>query len=200
MKKIAIIFAGVLAVASTPAFAQGRSGSAPGLGAGNAGGGFGNSQGAGPPSGTPGWSSDPRSAAGGVAESQGRFGRDFAQQRQLTQAEQAQLIRQSIKNYQSKSESHKLEAIARRDAALAGEPLNMSSKEIRKAFKQDMEDWRDAFRISREDWQSQRDLWLLDADALTPEEWAARRAGWFEARDAWIAQQVEWAKSHSNDG
>jgi hypothetical protein len=63
-----------------------------------------------------------------------------------------------------------------------------------------MEEWRDTFRIERKAWQDLRDRLLVDEDELTPEQRAARHAEWFEARDARIARQVEWAKAHGNEG
>jgi hypothetical protein len=36
-----------------------------------------------------------------------------------------------------------------------------------------------------------REQWLVDANALTGEQWALRRANWFTARDAWIAQRLQ---------
>ena len=76
----------------------------------------------------------------------------------------------------------------------------MSRKEIRAELKEDMEQWREAFGIERKAWQDLRDQLLVEEDDLTPEQWAARRAEWFEARDAWIARQQDWAPSHGNEG
>jgi len=202
MHKMAYAALGALALAASPAFAQGQSGGhAGGGGMGGAmSGGVGNPMGAGAPGGVPGWNSDPRSAAGEVADSHGAFGREHAEQRQLTQAEQAQLLSDRADELRNQSAKRRADAFALRDKMRAGHGSSMSAKDIRQALRQDMEDWRDAFRISREDWQGQRDQWLVDRESLTPEQWAERRAMWFEARDSWIADQVTRAKAMAADG
>ncbi len=205
MKRIAILVAGTLALGAAPAFAQAHGG--PGGGAGNAGGGamgnaggMGGSMGNGPPMSVPGQSSDPMSAARSIANERGQFGRDFAEQQKMNQAEQAQMIRDRIDHYTGQSAERRSAAMAMRDAAKSGTNPGLSSKELRAQFKDDMEAWRDAFNIGRKDWKDQRDQWLVDADSLTPEQWAERRAAWFEARDAWIAKQKDWAMAHGGTG
>jgi hypothetical protein len=43
-----------------------------------------------------------------------------------------------------------------------------------------------------------RDQWVLDRSSLTAEQWAERRAAWFAARDAWIANQKATAMARRN--
>lgn len=196
MKNITILTAVALALTASSALAQGRGGGG-GPPAGVPGGGAG--AGAGPPMTVPGRTADPSTTAQEIASQQGQFGRDFAEQQQMNQAEQAQMMRDRAAEFVASSEERKLEAFARRDAARAGQPINMSSKEIRAELKEDMEEWRETFRIGRSDWQQLRDEILVDAGELTPEQWADRRAQWFEIRDAWIAEQTGWAQSHGNN-
>ena len=141
----------------------------------------------------PGRSADPMGGARDIASQRGEFGREFGAQQRQSQAQQANAIREKLDKYASSTKGSRDEAIARRDALKSGTRPGLSSAELREAFKDDMEEWRDAFRIGRADWQAQRDQWLVDAETLTPEQWTQRRADWFDMRDAWIAQQRERA-------
>ena len=154
---------------------------------------MGGGMGAGPPMSVPGRSGDAMGGARDIASQRGQFGRDFAEQQRQTQAEQAKLMRERAEDYRRDSMGARAEALARRDALKSGQRPGLSSEELRAAFKDDLEEWRDAFRIGRADWQAQRDQWLVDAETLTPEQWTQRRADWFDARDAWIAKQKDWA-------
>lgn len=200
MKKFAILAASVFALAAVPSLAQSQGGGGGGGSGGGHGGGMGNAggMGAGPPMSVPGRSAEPMGSARDIAGQRGQFGRDFAEQQRQTQAERAQMIRDRIENYSSQSSDRRAEAFARRDAAKNGAAPGLSSKELRAEFKADMEEWRDAFGIGRRDWQEQRNQWIVDADSLTPQQWAEHRATWFEARDAWIAKQKDWAASRGD--
>jgi hypothetical protein len=216
MRKVAIIALASLAMAASPALAQGRGGGhGGGGGAGdNAGGGMGMGggmgagggmgmgmgNGAGPPMTVPGQTDDPRSAASDIASQRGQFGRDFAQQQKMNQADQARMIRDRVRDYTTSTDRDRTEALKMRDEARTGKPVRQSSQEIRAQLKQDMENWRDTFKVGRKDWQQVRDQILVDAGTLTPAQWAERRAQWFDARDQWIAKQVEWAQTHGGTG
>jgi hypothetical protein len=80
--------------------------------------------------------------------------------------------------------------MALRQDALAGNPIPVSSSEIRAQLQQDMEDWRKTFKIDKAQFEGLRDQIVVEADALTPAQWADRRAQWFELRDEWIAQEM----------
>lgn len=203
MRKVALVTALTLAMAASPALAQGQSGGAPGggppAGVGGPGGGPGGGMGAGPPMTPPGQTGDPSAAARDLADLRGQHGRDFAEQRRMDNIERAELRPERLDDFVSRSADRRAEAFALRDAARAGQPVGKSSKELRRELRRDMEAWREAFRVDRKAWQDLRDQLLVDEDDLTPEQWAARRAEWFEARDAWIARQREWAQSRGNN-
>lgn len=208
MRKLFIPAIGALALVSAPAMAQGNSGGAGGGGMGNGGGvgnaggmggSMGNPMGSGPPMSVPGRSAEPRGAASDIASQRGQFGRDHAQAQGLDRAEQARMLREVMADYRGQSEDRRQQAFAMRDNARQGNMSGMSARDIRRALREDMEEWREAFNIARRDWQAQRDLWLVDRESLTAQEWAERRASWFEARDAWIAAQVERAQDMEND-
>ena len=203
MKKVALITALTLAMAASPALSQGRSGDAPGGGppAGVGGpGGPGGGMGAGPPMTPPGQTDDPSGAARDLADLKGQHGRDFAEQQRMDHADHAAMQRERLNDFVNRSAERRAEAFALRDAARAGQPVGMSRKEIRAELKEDMEAWKETFGIERKAWQDLRDQLLVSEEDLTPEQWAARRAEWFEARDAWIARQQDWAPSHGNEG
>jgi len=187
MRKLTVALMTAAAIVAGPALAQGRGG-----GGGNGHGAGPGGMGAGPPMSVPGRSADARGTARDIANQRGQFGRDFAEQRRMTQAEQAQLYRDRLNAYRGASDARRADALARAEAARAGRG---SKADARAALKRDMEEWRDAFQIGRSDWQAQRDQWLLDRDTLTPEQWTQRRADWFAARDAWIARQKAFAQA-----
>ena len=53
-----------------------------------------------------------------------------------------------------------------------------------------MEDWRKAFKIDKKEFEGLRDQIIVAENALSPAQWADRRAQWFELRDEWIAQEL----------
>ena len=118
----------------------------------------------------------------------------------MDHADHAAMQRERLNDFVNRSAERRAEAFALRDAARAGQPVGMSRKEIRAELKEDMEAWKETFGIDRKAWQDLRDQLLVSEEDLTPEQWAARRAEWFEARDAWIARQQDWAPSHGNEG
>ena len=180
MRKTIIALATVLALAATPAFAQGRSGGAGGGGMG--GGGMGGGMGAGPPISPPGRSDMGDHGASGsardIATQRGAFGRDFAADRRVT-PEQRQAMVQERRSL----------AMQYAQAARAGRPLPRNAdRDIRTALSSDIDEWRNEFKVGRADWQAMRDQWIIDRKSLTPAQWAQRRADWFATRDAWIAR------------
>lgn len=198
MRKVALFALASLALAASPALAQGRGAGGGGGGGhgGGMGGGMGMGNGAGPPMTVPGHSGDARGTAQDIASQHGQFGRDFAEQQRTSQADQARMIRDKVDKFTTSSQDRRTQALAMRDAARAGKSVGESSEEIRAQLKQDMEDWRDTFRVDRKAWQQVRDEMLVDAGTITPAQWAERRAQWFDLRDQWIAKQAAWAQSH----
>lgn len=212
MRKTLITLATVLALAATPALAQGRGGGAGG-GMGNGGGmggGMGNGggmggmdhgmggggmdhgMGAGPPISPPGHDAmgdrGASSSAHDIASQRGEFGRTFAAERHMT-PEQRQAFVQERRSL----------AMQYAQAARAGRRLPANAdRDIRTALSQDIDEWRDEFRVGRGEWQAMRDRWIADRRSLTPAQWAQRRADWFAARDAWIGQHRTWAQTHGH--
>jgi len=174
------ILTGALALIFSTA-AMAHPGGAPGGGGGPGGG-----MGAGPPITPPGemgLGAGTPDLAQGIASQQGQFGRDFAQQQQLT-----------VQQYQQLAAQHRADALALAQAARSGArlPPNVSPR-IRLALQQDIDAWRDQFQVDRRSWQAMRDQWFAVRGTMTPQDWALRRADWFAARDAWIANQKNWA-------
>ena len=177
MKKLALLGTVALAFAATPALGQagGAPGGAPG-GAGNPGGDA--SERLTPPDSGPGNAQE-------AIDRQGEFGRDFARQ-----ARRAQAYRLQLEEFASQTAGRREEAFALRDAARSGQPVAASAKEIRDQLQQDMEDWRKAFKIDKKEFEGLRDQIIVAENALSPAQWADRRAQWFELRDEWIAQEL----------
>lgn len=188
MRKTFITLATVLALAASPALAQGRGG---GHGGGNGGGGMGGGMGAGPPISPPGRSDmgdrGASTSARDIAAQRGAFGRDFAAERRF-----------SPEQRQAMAQERRSRALHYAQAARAGRPLPRNAdRDIRSALASDIDDWRDEFKVGRADWQAMRDQWISDRKSLTPAQWAQRRADWFATRDAWIARNREFAKTRN---
>ena len=186
MRKTLITVATVIALAASPALAQGRGGGGGG-GPGGAGGGMGGgaggpggAMGAGPPIAPPGQTRDgasARDAAHAIADQRGEFGRTFAEQQRMNAADR-----------QALAQERRATAMRFAEAAHAGRRLPPhADRDIRNALKDDIDSFRDEFRLGRSEWQALRDQWIADRASLTPEQWAQRRADWFTARDNWIA-------------
>lgn len=178
MRKTWIAVAAVIALASTPALAQGRGNG----GGGGMGGGPGGGMGAGPPMSPPGHSTfgdhGASSSARDIASQRGAFGRDFASDRRMT-TEQRQAFVQQRRSV----------AMQYAQAARAGRTLPRNAdRDIRSALAEDIDNWRDEFKVGRSEWQAMRDQWIADRTSLTAAQWAQRRADWFTARDSWIAR------------
>jgi hypothetical protein len=180
MKKFALIGATALALASGPALAQ-------------AGGGA-------PAGGPPGGAGNP---AGGAADRLAVPDRDeganaqqmMDRQGQLNHSftprgKKAQTYQVKLQEFANQSAGRRAEALALRDAALAGGPILLSAAQIREQLAQDMEDWRTAFKINKTEYEGLRDQILVEESALNARQWADRRAQWFELCDEWIAQQT----------
>lgn len=181
MRKTFITLATVLALAASPALAQGRGGGGGGGHGGGGGGGMGGGMGAGPPISPPGQSTmgdhGASNAGRDIAAQRGQFGRDFAADRRIN-PEQRQAMVQERRSL----------AMEYAQAARAGRPLPRNAdRDIRTALGSDINEWRDEFKVGRAEWQAMRDQWIVDRESLTPAQWAQRRADWFANRDAWIA-------------
>lgn len=186
MRSLGLFGGTLLALAASPALAQAGGGGTPPGGGGSATGG-----GAADRVAIPSQSAGPHGAnAQDAIDRQGDLSRNFA-----PGAKRAQAYRTQLEQFADQSADRRSQALALREDALAGKPLPLSSKEIRDLLQQDMEDWRKAFKIGRQDYEGLRDEILVPEDALTPAQWADRRAQWFELRDQWIAQQIEAAKA-----
>jgi hypothetical protein len=102
----------------------------------------------------------------------------------------AQAYYNKLQEFANQSAGRRTEALAMRDAALAGGPILLSAAQIREQLAQDMEDWRKTFKIDKAEYEGLRDQILVEENALNARQWADRRAQWFELRDEWIAQQT----------
>jgi hypothetical protein len=99
-----------------------------------------------------------------------------------------------VGRYRERSAARRTQTDAMAEAARAGRPVPADAAQIRQAFHEDMETWRDAFRIGSQDWQQQRQQWIDSQGQLSASEWAIRRADWFAALDTWIDQQAATAR------
>jgi hypothetical protein len=108
-----------------------------------------------------------------------------AQERQLL-AEQFQALAE-----ERRAHAMKLAELARNGAVF---PPDTAPK-IRSALAEEINHWRDEFQVGRREWQAMRDQWLAERGTMSPQDWALRRAAWFEARDTWIANQRQFASS-----
>jgi hypothetical protein len=178
MKKFALIGAAAIALAAGPALAQAGGGTPAPPGGGSATGG-----GAADRLGMP--DRDAGVNAQQMMDRQGQLGHDFTPTGRKAQAYYAKL-----QEFANQSAGRRAEALAMRDAALAGGPVLMSAAQIREQLAQDMEDWRKAFKINKAEYEGLRDQILVEESALTARQWADRRAQWFELRDEWLAQQT----------
>jgi hypothetical protein len=116
-------------------------------------------------------------------------------------ARRAQAYHDKLEAFSTQSAPRRTEALAIRDAARgAGLPANLSAKVIRDALAQDMEDWRKEFKIGRAEYEALRNEILVEESALSPTQWADRRAQWFEVRDAWIGQELQQAIAQGAQG
>ncbi len=129
-----------------------------------------------------------------MMDRQGKLSADFAKT-----AKRAAAYRTQLEQFGAQSAGRRAEAYALRDAARGGQAVGLSAKVIRDALLQDMEDWRKAFKIDRAVYEGLRDEIIVEESALTPTQWADRRAQWFEVRDAWIAQEVAQANAQGAD-
>ena len=120
-----------------------------------------------------------------MMDRQGELGHNFS-----PKGKKAQAYLTKLQQFGHQSAGRKAEALAMREAALAGAPITLTAGQIRAQLVQDMEEWRDAFRIKKAEYEGLRDQIVVDENALTARQWADRRAQWFELRDEWIAQQV----------
>ena len=180
MNKLALLGAATLALAATPALGQaGGGGGAPATGGpgGSAAGGGASER----------LNAPDRDAANAqqAIDRQGEFGRDFA-----PGGKRAEAYRTKLQEFATQSAGRRSQAMSLREDALAGRPVAMSSAEIRAQLQQDMEDWRKAFKIDKKEFEGLRDQIIVAENALSPAQWADRRAQWFELRDEGIAQEL----------
>jgi hypothetical protein len=120
-----------------------------------------------------------------MMDRQGELNNDFT-----PRGKKAQAYYSKLQEFADQSAGRRAEALAMRETALAGGPITLSAGEIREQLAQDMEDWRKAFKINKAEYEGLRDQIIVEENALTANQWADRRAQWFELRDEWIAQEV----------
>jgi hypothetical protein len=60
------------------------------------------------------------------------------------------------------------------------------SGRIRNLMREDFFAWSKQYDLPQAGYRAERDRWLVDADALTPEQWAKHRLEWLEAERDWI--------------
>jgi hypothetical protein len=73
------------------------------------------------------------------------------------------------------------------DAAGKGRVLTESdSRRIRNLMREDFIAWRKQFDPVRSAYEKQRDRWIVDEKALSPDGWAKQRLDWLEAQRDWI--------------
>jgi hypothetical protein len=179
MKKFALLGAAALMLTAGPALAQAGGGATPAPpNAGSAGGG-----GAADRLGIP--DRDQGANAQQMMDRQGELNHGF-----VKGGKKAEAYRARLQEFSAQSAGRRSQAMSLRQDALAGNPIPVSSTEIRAQLQQDMEDWRKAFKIDKAQFEGLRDQIVVEADALTPAQWADRRAQWFELRDEWIAQEM----------
>ena len=74
------------------------------------------------------------------------------------------------------------------DAVGKGRVLTESdSHHIRNLMREDFIAWRKQFDPVRSAYEKQRDRWIVDEKALSPDAWARQRLDWLEAQREWIA-------------
>lgn len=177
MKTFTLLGAAMLALAAGPALAQAGGGTPP------SGGGSATGGGAADRLAMP--DRDAGVNAQQMMDRQGQLDHDFT-----PRGKKAQAYYSKLQEFANQSAGRRAEALAMRDAALAGGPIILSAAQIREQLAQDMEDWRKAFKINKTEYEGLRDQILVEENALTARQWADRRAQWFELRDEWIAQQT----------
>lgn len=191
MKKLAILGAAMLALGAGPALAQVGGGATPAP----PGGGSATGGGAADRLTMP--DRDSGVNAQQMMDREGELNRGYTK----GNARRAQAYRDKLEAFASQSAPRRTEALTVRDAARGGRlPATLSAKAIRDALAQDMEDWRKAFNIPRAQYEGLRNEILVEESALSPTQWADRRAQWFEVRDAWIAQELEQAVAQGATG
>jgi hypothetical protein len=178
MKTFVLLGAAMLALAAGPALAQAGGGTPPPSGGGSATGGGAADRLAIP-------DRDAGANAQQMMDRQGQLNHNFT-----PRGKKAQTYHAKLQEFANQSAGRRAEALAMRDAAIAGGPILLSAGQIRAQLAQDMEDWRTAFKINRTEYEGLRDQILVEENALTARQWADRRAQWFELRDEWIAQQT----------
>ena len=136
------------------------------------------------PPGGPLTADDPYDTTNLIANGHGTHGRIDSD------AREARRFRDRMEAYLEETAARREEAVGLRDRMMSGEEVVVSRSRIRSALQEDMELWRDTFDISRDGWRAMRDQWLVDLGAANSVEWVLRRANWFEARDAWMSQQL----------
>jgi hypothetical protein len=122
-----------------------------------------------------------------AAATRDQFARDVSEFRRMSAKERAA----HAAAYRQATEPHRLNALQIAERAKTGPLPPDAGARIRQAFEADLNAWRDAFHIGGREWKAMREQWLVDANALTGEQWALQRANWFTARDAWIAQRLQ---------
>lgn len=178
MKKLALLGAGLLALAAGPALAQ-AGGASPAPGGSVGGGGAADRL-----------EMPTREGANAqqAMDQQGELGTGFVQGGRASK--RAEAYRNKLQAFADQSANRRYHAMSTREDALAGKPIPYSSRQIRDELLQDMEDWRKEFRIPRREFEGLRDEIVVAEGSLTPAQWADRRAQWFELRDQWIAEQM----------
>jgi hypothetical protein len=73
------------------------------------------------------------------------------------------------------------------DAVAGGRVLTDSNtRHIRDSMREDFFAWRNQFDIMPAAFRAERDRWLVDEKALSPNAWAKQRLNWLEAQRDWI--------------
>jgi hypothetical protein len=73
------------------------------------------------------------------------------------------------------------------DAAAHGRVLTDSNaRHIRDLMREDFFAWRNQYDLLPAAYRSERDRWLVDEKALSPDAWAKQRLNWLEAQRDWI--------------
>lgn len=60
------------------------------------------------------------------------------------------------------------------------------TRHIRNLMREDFAAWNKRYDLLPSTYQAERDRWLVDAGALTPDKWALQRLRWLEAQRAWV--------------
>ena len=99
-----------------------------------------------------------------------------------------------VANYRKQTEPHRLNALQIAEQAKTATFPAGTGARIRDALDSDLTLMYNSLPVSKAEWDSMRKQWLVPVGNLTDQQWAAQRAAWFTARDAWIDKRLQTAR------